>query len=431
MAIARPGLVVGNISGSIGGGVFRTEGGRQIISARRKPTRKESPALYSSRALLSLAGRAWSALPAATRDAWEAFAARLSLAPGAGGSRRRGGYGVFSANIVNQAGRLAPVQAAAPLAYTLRAECLPVVTSSGGSFWIQSLTRALASDETLLLTCMAPSRSGARSAPRRVAQVLEIPASVGLQTTLDNALSLVSAGVYPHYEGNYSATSVYTVEMWLKPAAVQTSALPYLFFAQNGPVVLFNSGTSWSVWDGITNQSFGVAAMVSGVWNHVAFVSDTVAPNFRLYVNGQAVGSGLNGTPRVLRTDIYFGQWWGAGHDWDGLMDEIVVEGRAKTGAEILADYNGGTPRRAVSDAQTLAIYHCDSATGGKLLNALGAGRELNYPAGLFAPGCLSPRLFDLAASPIGAGWELATRVRLGQGNIWLQPPAEMFTPLP
>ena len=87
MAIAKAGPLVSEIRGSVGGVVFRSVKGAQILSVRMKPIEKTSVHLKAVQDLVAIASQGWRALSDAGRQAWVNLAAWMDK-PGGGRTQR-------------------------------------------------------------------------------------------------------------------------------------------------------------------------------------------------------------------------------------------------------------------------------------------------------------------------------------------------------
>lgn len=112
-------------------------------------------------------------------------------------------------------------------------------------------------------------------------------------------------------------------------------------------------------------------------WVHLAYVTD--GPPYRLYVDGKEAVSARE-APSNLRDKASVDGGWIGGHTLDNNPTKIgcFFAGRideARVSRCVRYDKNFIPENRWKSDAQTLALYHFDEATGDVLNDSSGNGR--------------------------------------------------------
>ncbi|PZD97764.1 hypothetical protein DNH61_00420 [Paenibacillus sambharensis] len=164
--------------------------------------------------------------------------------------------------------------------------------------------------------------------------------------------------------------SVYSVSMWLKPAAI-TSYTPAFFGAQtadswislvprggSGDTMLW-SGTTW--YDAVTGIRIS-----TDQWSHVAFTVDNGA--VKVYINGVQKFSGT-GFPDIFKdgTGVFgLGVNYFEDAPYNGLMDELKIYNRALTLEQVQAQYKGVQAVLLDTTAASLLIGETKGITANK-----------------------------------------------------------------
>ena len=139
------------------------------------------------------------------------------------------------------------------------------------------------------------------------------------------------------------ATSYYTVSLWVKPGALNTSALfEHSRYSQNwyGIFIVSPGRIHMRITDYDTLET-SAAVLKTGSWQHIAVTFNGI--DAIIYLNGVVVQSGTYShveSPSANTTTI------GSNADnerYTGAIDDIRVFNRALSPAEILTIYNGCT----------------------------------------------------------------------------------------
>ncbi len=175
----------------------------------------------------------------------------------------------------------------------------------------------------------------------------------------DGADDFISAGNWWNYQ-------VFTVELWVNPAAGQST---YANIIDNN----HGSNIRWvcQKWPtGVYDWQFGVGMSLSGgfvnfqltpdTWQHLTLVKDV--NEIRVYINGLLAGSAavagtINGSGSG--DDIWIGNWHGGGRNFNGYMDEIRLWNSVRTQSQIVASMSSVLPNPA-SMADLVAYYRFD-----------------------------------------------------------------------
>ena len=152
---------------------------------------------------------------------------------------------------------------------------------------------------------------------------------------------------------DFNISDDFTIQYWVKPNSFPTNGSMPIVKRQSGAgyeMQIDEDGSiSWFISDGTYNKAdtANASVLVVNTWNHIAVVFDRDNGITR-YLNGVAIGTvddfgsvgdlsnnlSLSIGARFLRTDAYF----------HGLIDNVSVYNVARTGTQILADYNKQNP---------------------------------------------------------------------------------------
>ncbi len=186
------------------------------------------------------------------------------------------------------------------------------------------------------------------------------------------AISTYGSGqrVVVPYAADYNPQGPFTVEAWLKPAALDgglTAPLNAAHMAspRSGWLLYQNGADGWSF--RLYNQNgntfslelVGGAPVAVDTWYHVVAVYDGTAAT--LYVNGASVASGSpagDPTPYVANTDGPFviGARSDFAYQWKGTADEVAIYTTALSAGDVTAHYQNGTNPNRQTPYNTLVL---------------------------------------------------------------------------
>ncbi len=151
---------------------------------------------------------------------------------------------------------------------------------------------------------------------------------------------------------DWSATTGYSMQAWLKTTSILESAIidrdnavgagrifQFRMEATTGKIGFIRFDSSTSV---VTNiQSSG--AINDGNWHHIVVTFDNTIGS-KIYVDGTSVASDSVTTNNRGGTGSapYIGIFNGATTPWNGALDEIAIWNRGITSSEVTELYNGG-----------------------------------------------------------------------------------------
>lgn len=149
-----------------------------------------------------------------------------------------------------------------------------------------------------------------------------------------------------------------------------------------------NYNVSWGIGSGdrytayvTTAGPLGGGDLERNAWNHVAqvFDSDGTTTTLSLYINGQLTGTRTGATSALTFNGINFGRARNGanGRDWDGMMDELNIWGRALDASDVFSLYNLGQTGQALTSNVTTHAKSDNSSA----LNLGSAWASGNAPA--------------------------------------------------
>ncbi|KAK6030160.1 ABC transporter, ATP-binding protein, partial [Ostertagia ostertagi] len=200
----------------------------------------------------------------------------------------------------------------------------------------------------------------------------------GFALQLDGNNDAIALGTHFNYQ-------TFSVEMWLKPGATQSS---------NANIIDNNhtSSRSWRIQQvgANTNQydlgggfpTLAPFTLKADEWQHVVI---TASPTQKaVYVNGRLVSSDGAATITYDGTEsLHLGRWAGGGYNWNGQMDEVRIWNTALTETEIRDRMCRKITSADALYNNLLSYYNFDEKTGDILADDIGghAGTLMNGPA--------------------------------------------------
>ncbi|HVT06630.1 MAG TPA: LamG domain-containing protein [Polyangia bacterium] len=188
-------------------------------------------------------------------------------------------------------------------------------------------------------------------------------------------------------DANFAAVgAAQTIEMWIKPTAVNPAAYTDLFVARldtsSGLQIGFHDGAlaAWRVYvDRVLVQAPSPPSL--NAWHHVAYTYDTRTGLNTLYLDGVAVDSQANETDARTPTSVWLGSFDGSGRLYSGLMDEVRVWNVTRTAAQVASD-RAHSPPGAVAGLVAYWTFD-DTTSGGRVLDASGNGNTMTLGDGV------------------------------------------------
>jgi hypothetical protein len=233
---------------------------------------------------------------------------------------------------------------------------LPEVASSGRYWLVFEGSRGNNPQAQMAFTLAAtrvdtPPVAVTPEGPNPGAGPIGVPGAVGQGLALRGAEYVEIA-----HEDALALTGNVTLEAWVRPEAFTNSASPLFHKVSEGggsdrtfEVYVVSNG---SIWAGTRRPDGGLSTVQTagglvrlGEWTHLAVVFDRVAGEVRVHVNGAlALSQAMPVTPAVANTGpIAIGRYMAAADSvqmFDGAIDEVRLWSVARTGDEILADFN-------------------------------------------------------------------------------------------
>lgn len=176
-----------------------------------------------------------------------------------------------------------------------------------------------------------------------------------------------------------SVTGNATWEAWIKPESMAGTMTLFTKWRDSGTEKSygFDINTSGNIFcytsaNGSTYAGTTVTLstpITTGSWQHISIVYTASSGNVEVFVNGVSQGSVTgNRTSLFDSTETFaIGRDWSYGQYFDGLIDEVRVWATARTGANILADYQ---TQLAGNETNLNAYWKLDNALTDSTANA-------------------------------------------------------------
>jgi hypothetical protein len=226
----------------------------------------------------------------------------------------------------------------------------------------------------------------------------------GKARSFDGSNDAVIFGTSPGL--NFGSSSPFTVEGWVKPAALVDYAgfvgkdaarnTPYSFmttFMANGRLSAYN--TTASSWLDVCPAG----SIAVGNWYHVAFSFD--GSTMTGYVNGAACGSGAYNYTDNSTHSVNVGSWYSptTTYDFNGLIDEVRISNIGRSAEEIAEAYRAGRDKIISQN-----IPSSDLSTNSKIPFYVAADRPGTYMQAMAGESAFSN--FEPDANTVGL-WHL------------------------
>jgi hypothetical protein len=394
MVVVRPGALISDAAGSVGGVTFQRHGASLMVRARVVPTRQRSAANEISKNLHTTAKVAWGALTEIQRASWRSASRGVVRPNPVGQLRAMSGYGLFVGCYMRQAGNptiVAPVLAGA-IAASVPVEvrfALDGLDLKCGGF-----DRDLVTGEQAQLRVMdlaTQSRSRPRYALHRT---VCITSDEGLGGLLECSQLGSGVGSYLRRNGLYYNGVDYTFEWWMRLTGTAPSANESPLGWGTTEHRLNFSATAIAYYDGANWRTIITAAQQRDVWRYWAFVVSGTTGKADLYRDGAHYGVQVTNVSSQIDTSLTVMDRKGLGFSVRGDIDELRVSKVCRSAPEILANWNGGKGRLMVVDADTRGHYALDTLVAGEAVDDSGNGLNLTAVNFSTAPGAFNRLLY-------------------------------------
>jgi hypothetical protein len=168
--------------------------------------------------------------------------------------------------------------------------------------------------------------------------------------------------------GNFGPQSVFSISMWINPAAVQNGVSIIIDASHGGSsnwvIQTLNSGSTWT-WGN------GVFTLIPDIWQHLLLTYDN--GNRKVFLNGNQVQSWFQTISYSGSPSLFLGNWPEGGRRFNGLIDELYIT------TDVLYSSNF-TPLEIVQNpnANTFGLWHFDEGSGINTSNILNNSYPLN-----------------------------------------------------
>ena len=422
MATIRPGPLVSEISGSIGGTSFLNSGASQFARSRAKPIETHAQTLNECRNLLRGAGALWSALSAADREKWTVLAASVPAPNVLGQVRHYSPFGLFCAAVLHQADRPFPVVPPAPVAI------IPTETVSAGAtafavdLHLSSVSRPLLLGEQLLVKTYRAYPPHWTRPPLRIISNVECLGLSGLNPIPDASVSFSGAGSYMDTTTANPGNTIFTVEFWFKPPTWPVAGIHSFFRWSTLFHTIANTAGDFRLYTELGSYSFGSPTVAPGRWHHLAATFAGSPGHVDFYLDSVKLGAGFTATSPGLLGGWKWASFSSTQYPFTGWMDELHIHNSVLTAPQIAAIYNTGRGIRGAVSSGTVALYHCDSIAGGQVLDFSGNSYTLTTHNAATAPGMFCQLIYPAAQRPIVGTCSVPIVCIPGFSNLFFGP---------
>lgn len=188
----------------------------------------------------------------------------------------------------------------------------------------------------------------------------------------NKAATFTNRGMLIPYNPALNNAGSFTMEAWLKPAAVPAAAG---FFCAASSMHVADPRAGWLLYQGDdatgwtfrtynqagTNFAVNLTSgpgITAGNWYHVVATWDNTAGVGKLYVNGNLVGTSAAGLTYVANADSQFtlGSRSDNGFGWQGSIDEPAYYNKVLSLAEVQSHYNNGVSASPATPYNSLVL---------------------------------------------------------------------------
>jgi hypothetical protein len=168
--------------------------------------------------------------------------------------------------------------------------------------------------------------------------------------------------VSPSNDFQFTSTSSWTIECWVRTTAVNNSAHIIGYYNVSSPFQGYGFRVSFTnsclaFWDGVAWREFNTSSLATNTWYHAAVVSD--GGSCKMYLNGTQQTTTFTATSSIAHNASNFivGARQDGAASFTGNLDEFRVSNTARYTSNF-------TPSTTpfVNDANTLLLIHADGA---------------------------------------------------------------------
>lgn len=160
------------------------------------------------------------------------------------------------------------------------------------------------------------------------------------------ALRLSGGSDYVTLGGNWFSNQVFTVSLWVNPAAAQNQYADLIDnnhqAAINWVVEQNNTTANQYIWGAGDGSSGIIFNLTPNTWQQLTITRDSTNIN-RVYLNGVLVGTSA-GSGQINyngNQSLNLGRWGAGGRTWNGLISDLRMWDHALTGGEVAASLSG------------------------------------------------------------------------------------------
>ena len=408
MATVRPGPLVTEIHGSIGGSTFQHGSGSTFVRARTSKCLRPSSRLDASNALVARAANAWASLSGADQAAWTHACSSIAVNDRAGRSRNIKPFQLFLSAFVKQTGSSTIVIPSVP-SIIGRADPIDIIpTTFQGDLVFNALSRDLAVTETTIVRVLRQVPARLSRPLYKIHETLEVESDAGLGLSPDMSIHTGSSTAYAFRAAAILPLTSFSLELWFNSSYPQTADRAYLFAFGSPTCSLYIDASNvfrFTLGAGTFNKGL---APTDAAWHYLALTFTVPGFTAQLYLDGTALGAPNVGTVFTNTANTYLGRSSTPTRFFIGFLDDVRFSDIVRTPTEIASTYNAGHPPLAQIDATTLCLLRCDEISGGLLLDSAPSGFDFNANSLTLDAGVHARRLYATA-----------DRVVANQGAVW------------
>lgn len=202
-----------------------------------------------------------------------------------------------------------------------------------------------------------------------------------------NALQFDGVNDYAESGSNVNIQNItFSISLWFKRS--RSATLEYLLSTgsasnNNGLQIGFKATDVLTVSFFGLNAVDSVATYTDTNWHHLVITYNATTNARKAYVDGALVASDTASADFGGLSHLFVGAGLGGSASWfKGYIDEVLVYNTELSASAILAAYNRGAGKTAISDATMIAGYHLDE-TSGTTADDFAASNDLTLNGGM------------------------------------------------
>lgn len=399
MALFTPGPLISDIRGTLNGCTFSRSGATRII--RRTGARRQTPtpATENVHNLFRLATASWTALSAADKLAWSAWAQSSPHSTRLATSRPLSGRQLYLATWLHQSGAITPTAPSLPSLPAAAAPLIPTAQRIDSTLWLTALNRTLAADELPLIHVYRPETTSHLRSRGKLLRIVPIPSTSYLYQLVDLSLAISANNQYASTSGDITTSIDKTLEFFWQPTVPQPFSLGRLFTWSAGQSgIAISTNGYWDLWADPSYYTL-YSHSLTPAWYYAAVTWTNSTVLCTLYLNGAYAGQHTFPIPAGFTTDFFIGLPSPTNLN-TGLVDNVRLSNITRSPSFIAAAWNSGNPPPFTADANTVALWNFDGTSLPIIPDLSGHGHSLNIVNASLGPGYQAIPLAYTADAP-------------------------------